>query len=167
MRRDSLAAITGATLVWLVALPSQAANQSAADISFSARSFAAFAAICRVEGRADPQDTKRSIFVETGMGDGGFAIATRNPKAQLWFNYGWKMFHAFYHDDARLAFDNAVAADPNCAMCLWGQALSRGAVMNFDAEDADFKAALEIAKHAQAQARTPQEKLLTAALVRR
>ena len=52
-------------------------------------------------------------------------------------------------------------------MCLWGQALSRGAVLNFDAEEADFKSALEIAKRAQALARTPQDKLLTAALVRR
>jgi tetratricopeptide (TPR) repeat protein len=45
--------------------------------------------------------------------------------------------------------------------------LSRGAVMNFDAEADDFKSALEIAKRAQAQARTPREKLLTAALVQR
>ncbi|MBW8708493.1 MAG: hypothetical protein JF627_04385 [Alphaproteobacteria bacterium] len=77
------------------------------------------------------------------------------------------MFHAFYHDDARRAFDNAVAADPQCAMCLWGQALSRGAVLNFDAEEADFKSALEMAKRAQGLARSPREKLLTAALMRR
>ena len=167
MRRDSLGAFAGATLVWLVALPSQAANQSSADTSFSGKSFAAVFAICRVEARAEPRDTNRTIRIQPGMGDGGFSIATANPKAQAWFNYGLKMFHAFYHDDAKLAFDNAVAADPRCAMCLWGQALSRGAVLNFDAEETDVKSALEIAKRAQAQARTPQDKLLAAALVRR
>lgn len=167
MRRYRSGAIAGATLAWLVALPSQAANQSAADISFADKSFAAFSAICRVEARADPTEAKRTIFIQTGMGDGGFPISTVNPKAQQWFNYGLKMFHAFYHDDARLAFDNAVAADPRCALCLWGQALSRGAVLNFDAEEADFNAALGMAKRAQAQARMAQEKALTAALVRR
>ena len=167
MRRDSLGAIAGATLVWLVALPSQAANQSAADISFASKSLAAFSAICRVEARIEPQDKNRTIFIQPGMGDGGFPISTANPKAQAWFNYGLKMFHAFYHDDAKLAFDKAAEADPRCALCLWGQALSRGAVLNFDAEEADFKSALEIAKRAQVLAKTPQDRLLTAALVKR
>jgi tetratricopeptide (TPR) repeat protein len=157
-------ALAGATLVWLAALPSQA-NQPHDDISFGGKSLAAVFAICRVEARTEPHDANRAIFIEAGMGDGGFPIP--NPKAQAWFNYGWKMFHAFYHDDARRAFDSSVAADPHCAMCVWGQALSRGAVMNFDAEEADFKSALEIAKHAQTLARSPRDKLLTAALVRR
>jgi tetratricopeptide (TPR) repeat protein len=167
MRLDRSIALAGATLLWLVALPSQAANQSPADLSFGEKSFAAVFSICRVEARAESHDDNRTIFIQTGMGDGGFPVLTANPKAQVWFNYGLKMFHAFYHNDARLAFDNAVAADPHCAMCLWGQALSRGAVLNFDAEEADFKSGLEIAKRAQAQARTPRDKLLTTALVRR
>ena len=60
------------------------------------------------------------------MGDGGFPIATANPKAQAWFNYGMKMFHAFYHDDAKLAFDKAVAADP-VAPCACGARPCRAA----------------------------------------
>jgi tetratricopeptide (TPR) repeat protein len=166
MKLDTLAALGGATLVWLLALPSMAANSPQPDLSFGTKSFDALAAICRVEARAEPHDANRTIFIQAGMGDGGFPIAA-NPKAQAWFNYGLKMFHAFYHDDAKRAFDHAVAADPNCAMCLWGQALSRGAVLNFDAEEADFKSALEMAKHAQALARLPRDNLLTAALVRR
>ena len=166
MRLATSGALAGATLIWLVALPTQA-NQSPADASYADKSLSAVFAICRVETRAEPHDADRTIFIQTGMGDGGFPIATTKPKAQAWFNYGIKMFHAFYHDDARRAFDNAVAADPGCAMCLWGQALSRGAVMNFDAEEKDQKAGLEIARQAQAKAHTAREKLLTAALVRR
>ena len=167
MKLDTLFAVAGATLVWLVALPSQAANPSHADISYASKSFDAVFSICRVEARAESHDAKRAIFIQAGMGDGGFPIATANPKAQAWFDYGLKMFHAFYHGDARLAFDHAVAADPRCAMCLWGQALSRGAVLNFDAEEADFKSGLEMARRAQVLARAPREKLLATALVRR
>ena len=167
MKPDTVGAIVGATLVWLLALPSQAANQSEADLSYSGKSLSAVFAICRVEARTESQSPNRTISIESGMGDGGFPIATRSAKAQAWFDYGLKMFHAFYHDDARRAFDNAVAADPDCAMCLWGQALSRGAVLNFDAEEADFKSTLEMAKRAQTLARSPRDRLLTAALVRR
>src|SRR5437762_9000893 len=106
MRLDRSGALAGATLVWLAALPSQA-NQPHDDISFGGKSLAAVFAICRVEARTEPHDANRAIFIEAGMGDGGFPIPTANPKAQAWFNYGWKMFHAFYHDDARRAFDNA------------------------------------------------------------
>jgi len=152
MKPDTLGALAGATLVWLVALPTLAANQPPsdyADRSFGKKSLDAIFSICRVEARLEPHDANRTILIETGMGDGGFPIATANPKAQQWFNYGIKMFHAFYHDDARRAFDNAVAADPHCALCLWGQALSRGPTMNFDAEPDDFKAGLEMARRAQ------------------
>ena len=167
MKPLPLCALAGATLVWLVALPGQAANPPQPDQSSATKSFNAFAAICRIEARSDPTDTNRTIVIQPGMGDGGFRIATSKPEAQAWFDYGWKMFHAFYHDDARRAFDKAVATDPDCAMCLWGQALSRGAVLNFDAEEADFKAALQMAKRAETKARSPRDKALTAALVRR
>jgi tetratricopeptide (TPR) repeat protein len=167
MKRDTLCAVAGATFVWLLALPTTAADESFIGKSFADKSLGAVFAICRVESRAEPRDTKRTIFIQPGMGDGGFPISTTNPKAQAWFNYGIKMYHAFYHDDARRAFDNAVAADPHCALCLWGQALSRGPTMNFDAEADDLKLGLEIAKRAQAQARTARDKLLTAAMVKR
>ncbi len=167
MRPDTLGALAGATFVWLVALPTQAANQSDADASYGDKSLRAVFAICRVEARAEPHDANRTIYIQTGMGDGGFPISTVNPKAQQWFNYGIKMFHAFYHNDARLAFDNAVAADPHCALCLWGQALSRGPTMNFDTEADDLKSGLEIANRAQTQARTARDKLLAAAMVKR
>jgi len=167
MRLDRFGALAGATLIWLVGLPSLAANQSHSDASFGDKSLAAVFAICRVEVRAEPHDANRIIFIQTGMGDGGFPISTANFKAQQWFDYGLKMFHAFYHDDARRAFDNAALADPKCALCLWGQALSRGPTLNFDAEVDDLKSGLEIAKRAQAWARTERDKLLTAAMVKR
>ncbi len=157
MKLDRLSAIAAATLVWLVALPTEAANKSD-DAIF---------AICRAESRIEPSGGTPTIAIQAGMGDGGFPISTANPQAQRWFDYGIKMFHAFYHEDAKRAFDKAVAADPHCALCLWGQALSRGPVQNFDVDAADLKAGLEIARRAQAQARTARDRLLATAMVKR
>ena len=157
MKRDSLCAVIGASLVWLCAFPTSAADKSY-DAIFS---------ICRAEARVESVGQPPKLVIEKGMGDGGFPIRTVSAEAQQWFNYGLKLFHAFYHEDTKRAFDKAVAADARCAMCLWGQAMSRGPMLNYNAEEPDFKAGLEIAIRAKHLATTPREKLLTAALVER
>ena len=161
MKPDTLCAVAASALVWLLAFPTIAINKVADKTDF------AIFSICRAEQHADIAGGTPKITIESGMGDGGFRIATTSPSAQRWFDYGIKLFHAFYHEDARQAFDNAVAADPTCAMCLWGQALSRGPTQNFDAADDDLKAGQEFARKAQAAAHTEREKILTAAMVTR
>ncbi|HEX4117728.1 MAG TPA: hypothetical protein VHX99_02910 [Rhizomicrobium sp.] len=144
-----------------MAFPTLAVNKEADKTDF------AIFSICRVEQHGEIAGGHQTITIESGMGDGGFAIATTSPSAQRWFDYGVKLFHAFYHDDAKRAFDKAVAADPGCAMCLWGQALSHGPTANFDVSDDELKTALDDAQRAQRAARTRREKLLAAALIRR
>src|SRR5581483_7784977 len=161
MKPDTLCAVAASALVWLLAFPTVAVNRIADKTDF------AIFSICRAEQHADIAGGTPKITIESGMGDGGFPIATTSASAQRWFDYGIKLFHAFYHEDARQAFDNAVAADRACALCLWGQALSRGPTQNFDAADEDLKAGLEFARKAQAAARTEREKILTAAMVKR
>ena len=132
MKPDMLGALAAATLVWLVALPTEAANKQD-DAIF---------AICRgKESRVDPAGGDPPLRSRPGWATAAFPIATTAAPAQAyWFNYGIRLYHAFYHDDAKRAFDKAVTLDPKCAMCLWGQALSRGPVMNFDVDEADIKA---------------------------
>jgi len=125
------------------------------------------AQICGAEQRPVTVTGDPRLTIEDGMGDGGFAIRTASPPAQAWFNYGIKLFHAFYHADNKVAFDKAVAADPNCAMCLWGQALSHGPTQNFDVNATETKAALEIATKARAAAQGPFETAVTQAMVKR
>jgi tetratricopeptide (TPR) repeat protein len=161
MKLDTLSALAASALVWLVAFPTIAVDKEADKTDF------AIFSICRVEQHAEIAPGHQTISIETGMGSGGFSIATTSPSAQQWFDYGIKLFHAFYHDDAKRAFDKAVAADPHCAMCLWGQALSHGPTANFDVSDDELKTALDDAKKAQVAARTRREKLLTAAMIRR
>ncbi len=161
MKLDALSAVAASALVWLVAFPTLAVDKEENKTDF------AIFSICRVEAHATAPGGGEHITIESGMGTGGFAIATANPQAQRWFDYGIKLFHAFYHDDARRAFDKAVAADPNCALCLWGQALSRGANQNFDTSDDDVKQGLAMAKKSLAVAHTARERLLARALTRR
>jgi len=161
MKRDTLFAVAASTLVWLVAFPTIAADKEADKTDL------AIFAICRVEQRAEVPGRRQHIAIESGIGDGGFPIATTSRSAQQWFNYGIKLFHAFYHGDVKQAFDNAVAADPRCSMCLWGQALSRGPTANFDVSDENLKSGLDIARKAFAAARTERERLLATAMIRR
>ena len=161
MKPDTLSAVAATSLVWLVAFPTVAIDKIADKTDFAVFN------ICRVEQHVEVPEGRRRLTIQTGMGDGGFAVATTSRLAQQWFNYGVKLYHAFYHGDAKTAFDKAVAADPHCALCLWAQALSRGPTMNFDVDDGDLKAGLEIARQAQAAAHTEREKILTAAMVKR
>lgn len=161
MKPHALLTVAASALVGLLAFPTDAQNKTADVTNF------AIGAICRAEQHVEIVGGSPRITIESGMGDGGFAIATSSGEAQRWFNYGITLFHAFYHEDGRRAFDQAVAADPDCAMCLWGQALSRGPTQNFDTSADDMKAALGFAQKAQALARTQREKILTAAMVKR
>jgi tetratricopeptide (TPR) repeat protein len=121
--------------------------------------------ICHAEQRLDVAGPTH-LEIQPGVGDGGFTIRA-NPQGQAWFNYGIALFHAFYHDDAKTAFDKAVAADPDCSMCLWGQALSRGSNQNFDAKPDSIADGLAMAKKAKDKARTPMEQALAEAMIAR
>ena len=123
--------------------------------------------ICRAEQVYASSKGPRKIEFMTGVGTGGFAVRTTSPEAQRWFDFGIQLYHAFYHEDGRLAFDKAVAADPGCAMCRWGQALSRGPTQNFDVEAADMKTALGMAQEALKAAKTDEERSLAQALIAR
>jgi len=123
--------------------------------------------ICRAEQAYASNKGPRKIEFMTGVGSGGFPVRTTSPEAQRWFDFGIQLYHAFYHEDGRLAFDKAVAADPGCAMCRWGQALSRGPTQNFDVDDKDAKTALGMAQDALKAARTDEERALSQALIDR
>jgi tetratricopeptide (TPR) repeat protein len=57
-------------------------------------------------------------------------VTTSSPKAQAYFDQGLRLTFAFNHAEATRAFRAAQQADPNCAMCYWGEALSLGPNIN-------------------------------------
>jgi tetratricopeptide (TPR) repeat protein len=56
----------------------------------------------------------------TGIGNGSIAITAANDDAKMWFNQGLNLLHDFWDYEAARAFEQAVRADANCAMCYWG-----------------------------------------------
>jgi len=53
-------------------------------------------------------------------------ISTTSPDAQLWFDRGLIWVYAYNHEEAIVCFENALAADPDCAMAHWGIAYAIG-----------------------------------------
>ncbi len=64
------------------------------------------------------------------LGEISYDITTANPEAQTWFNRGLAHTYNFNHGEAIKAFAQAQAADPDCAMCYWGEAFAWGPNIN-------------------------------------
>src|SRR5262245_36798386 len=88
-----------------------------------------------------------------GYGDGGFPITTANPAAQRYFNNGIQLAHAFEHDAAVAAMREAERLDPQCAMCVWGEAWAGGPTINFNKEGDELKQLSVLAAKAQGLAK--------------
>jgi len=115
---------------------------------------------------ADTAAPKTPMILE-GYGSGGFAITTASPKAQAFFTNGMQLAHAFAHKAATEAMEEAVRLDPDCAMCLWGQAWASGPTINFGKSEDEVAKLAELADKAADLAKghgTDRERALIHAL---
>lgn len=64
-------------------------------------------------------------------------VTTTSPEARRWFNRGLVWCYAYFHDEAVACFQNALGADPNCAMAHWGIAYATGPNYNLPWERRD------------------------------
>lgn len=103
--------------------------------------------ICRAEDA--PKVDKAELVRLPGMGSGGMAADTAEPEAKAWFDYGLKLYHAFYHEEAEQAFAKAAALDPKCGACAWGVSLSLGSTLNTQPTPAETAEALKAAERAE------------------
>ena len=102
-----------------------------------------------------------------GYSGGGFKITTSNPRAQAYFDNGMQLAHAFAHKAATEAMTEAVRLDPNCAMCLWGQAWASGPTINFNKTEDEVAKLAELTDKAAELAKadgTERERALIHAL---
>src|SRR4029078_12736742 len=74
---------------------------------------------------------KADVPFWAGLGSHTYKITTSNPLAQKYFDQGLALAYGFNHWEARRAFLAAQKADPNCAMCFWGEALVLGPNINW------------------------------------
>lgn len=65
-----------------------------------------------------------------GLGNYSFAVTSRNPEVQRWFDQGLMLTFGFNHDAAERSFLRATQLDPECAMCWWGASLVLGPHVN-------------------------------------
>lgn len=153
MRRALLTLLTAAPLMGAID-PKDAAPPSEA------------VAICTSATAADDALPSPALAILKGYGGGGFAIATRVPEAQSYFDNGMQLAHAFAHKAATAAFRRAVQLDPLCAMCVWGEAWSRGPTINYGIKPKDAAALLALTQKAAvlAEGGSETEKAFIAAL---
>jgi tetratricopeptide (TPR) repeat protein len=88
-----------------------------------------------------PENIKKPIaLMPKALGPYTRAISSRNADAQAFFTQGTQMMFAFAKVDAIRSFRAAWTADPDCAICYWGEAWAWGSYLNekMDAEDAPF-----------------------------
>ena len=120
--------------------------------------------------RHDDMAVPKTPQLLTGYGVGGFAISHAKPAAAQFFANGLELHAAFAHRAAEAAMDEAARLDPACAMCQWGQALTKGPTINYGKDLKERVPLLKLAEAAQAAAArtgTPKERALTTALVTR
>ncbi|MEO6264883.1 MAG: hypothetical protein ABIO58_08020, partial [Luteimonas sp.] len=88
------------------------------------------------------------------------------PAAQRYFDQGLRMAYGFNHEAASRAFAEAARLDPDCAVCVWGQALVLGPNINLPMDPALAKDATTLARRAQRLAThaRPVDRALIAAL---
>ena len=71
---------------------------------------------------ASPQeDHSQHPHSVAGLGTVDFP-GSCNASAQKWLSRGAALLHSFGYEEARLAFNDAVKADPSCAIAHWGVA---------------------------------------------
>ncbi len=97
-------------------------------------------------------------------------ITTQSQQAQLWFDRGLAMCHAFNHEEAVRCFRKAHAADPGMPMALWGMAYAWGPNINLREVEphqiAQARLSAELAKNLEDQASEWERDLIDALLVR-
>lgn len=86
----------------------------------------------------EPTDSTRQIApLFDNLGTLSFAVGTRSPRAQQFFDQGLRLSYAFNHAEGHRSFLEAARLDPECAMAYWGQAYDLGPNINDPLPDAD------------------------------
>ncbi|MEZ6071031.1 MAG: tetratricopeptide repeat protein [Pirellulales bacterium] len=79
---------------------------------------------------AKPPGSELSAEPYYDLGNYHYHVTTDSRNAQLWFDRGLAMCHAFNHEEAVRCFERALQADPGMPMALWGMAYAWGPYIN-------------------------------------
>lgn len=102
-------------------------------------------------------DEKKSLFERysepiqiyaTGLGKFTRPISSKNKQAQQYFDQGFQMMYSFAKPEAVRSFREAWKADPDCAICYWGEAWAWGSYLNAPINAEEMPHAYEAAQKA-------------------
>ncbi len=98
-----------------------------------------------------------------------YAITTKSPVAQQYFDQGLRLTYGFNHDEAVKSFKEGVRQDSTCAMCYWGIAYALGPNINLPMDTSLMRPAYEASRQAlkYASSVTPKERAYIEALAKR
>jgi len=105
--------------------------------------------------------------IEPGLGKVHFAVSTKNPEAQRYFDQGMAYLYGFNHEAAIKSFQQARQLDPNLAMADWGVALALGPNINLDVDPDREKQAYAAVQSALTKQGSAKERDLIAVLAKR
>ncbi|HEY5313890.1 MAG TPA: alkyl hydroperoxide reductase, partial [Pirellulales bacterium] len=77
-----------------------------------------------LHGEAFDQGPRQAAYLMGGTGNVSFAISSRVPKVQEFFNQGVGQLHGFWYFEAERSFRQASALDPASPMPYWGMAMA-------------------------------------------
>lgn len=107
----------------------------------------------RVGSSLDAASETDMVMVD-GFGAETWKVDTDNPEAQAWFDHGVRLRWAFEHTESVRAFRKAKALDPECGMCVWGEAWALGPNINGGGtDDASMDAGRVLAQLARRRGR--------------
>ena len=113
---------------------------------------------CACSSQPAPESTAPRAPLYDNLGAYHHPITTDSPDAQKYFDQGLTLSYAFNHAEAIRAFKQAIALDPECAMCFWGVAFALGPNINApiteDAAKEAFQAIEQARTHAAGAQRT-------------
>lgn len=69
-------------------------------------------------------------YLPDALGPHNWIVTTSSQEAQNYFKQGLQLRYAFGVNDAARSFRQAAIADPQCAMCYWGEAFALGSFLN-------------------------------------
>lgn len=113
--------------------------------------------------------SNRAVRLYDNLGTHHYAVTTRHPVAQKYFNQGLRLTWAFNHPEAVRAFEEAERLDPTCAMCSWGVAYALGPNINAAMSAEAERKAHQAIQRAQARKKrvSARERALIDALAKR
>ncbi|MCS6897615.1 MAG: hypothetical protein NZM29_06530, partial [Nitrospira sp.] len=101
-------------------------------------------------GAAAPNDRHPVVPLYDNLGTLHHPVTTTSELAQRYFDQGLRLVYAFNHEEAVLAFEEAVKHDPAAAMPYWGIALALGPTINAPITKEAERKAVEALRKARA-----------------